>query len=122
MADNIEAQEDAPVSRWKIPEGEFCVYGTVYAHAEHADALEAVYVETTRLSKSEPGIIYYSIARDQDDLTIFHFFEHYVDKKAFENHNSQPIIVKLLTVDKYFKDVTAVFAKPIKPAAAPATQ
>ncbi|KAI3337612.1 hypothetical protein HD806DRAFT_477128 [Xylariaceae sp. AK1471] len=103
-------------SKWKIPEGEFCVYGTVYAYPEKADALEAVYAETTRLAQFEPGIIYYCLSRDSDDPTIFHFFERYTSKKAFDDHNSQPIIKKLLDVDKYIKDVTAVFAKPIGPA------
>ncbi|KAI0128321.1 hypothetical protein BJ170DRAFT_682118 [Xylariales sp. AK1849] len=96
-----------------IPEDEFCVYGTVYCHAENADALEAVYAETTRLAQSESGIIYYCIARDGDDPTIFHFFERYTGRKAFEEHNQQPIIQKLLKVDKYIERVEAKFAKAI---------
>jgi quinol monooxygenase YgiN len=132
-------KEEAP-SKWKIPEGEFCVYGTVsaystsfpsiptpshriwliavkvYAHPDKADALEAVYAETTRLAQLEAGCIYYCIGRDADDPSIFQFFERYASKQAFDNHNSQPIIRKLLDVDKYIKDVTATFVKPIGPA------
>lgn len=112
-----------------IPEDEFAVYGTVmlsfhhlerfflttqvYAHIEYADALEAVYTETTRLAASEEGIIYYCISRDGSNPSIFHFFERYTGKKAFEEHNSQPIIQKLLHQDRYIKDVKAVFVKPI---------
>ncbi|KAH8161884.1 hypothetical protein CIB48_g6373 [Xylaria polymorpha] len=102
-------------SKWDIPEGEFCIFGTVYAHPEKADALEAVYAETTRLAQSEPGIVYYCLARDKSDPSIFHFFERYRDRKAFDEHNSQPIIQKLLNEDKYIKDVTAKFMKPIGP-------
>ncbi|KAI1419820.1 hypothetical protein F5Y12DRAFT_775869 [Xylaria sp. FL1777] len=99
--------------KWDIPKGEFCVFGTVYAHPEKADALEAVYTETTRLAQSEAGIIHYCLARDTDDPNVFHFFERYKSRAAFEEHNSQPIIQKLLNEDKYIKDVTAKFMKPI---------
>lgn len=85
----------------------------MYAHPEHADALEAVYTETTRLAAQEEGIVYYCISRDRDDPSIFHFFERYAGRKAFEVHNSQPIIQKLLHQDRYIKDVKAVFVKPI---------
>lgn len=85
----------------------------VWAYPEKADALEAVYAETTRLAQSEPGIVYYCLARDKKDTSVFHFFERYKSKKAFEEHNSQPIIQKLLNEDKYIKDVTAEFMKPI---------
>ncbi|RYC56019.1 hypothetical protein CHU98_g10187 [Xylaria longipes] len=100
-------------SKWDIPEGEFCIFGTVYAYPEKADALEAVYTETTRLAQSEPGIVYYCLARDNSDPSIFHFFERYRNKKAFDEHNSQPIVQKLLNEDNYIKDVTAKFMKPI---------
>jgi hypothetical protein len=47
-----------------IPENEdFVVYGTIHAFPESADALEAVYVETTRLAQTEPGTVYYCICR-----------------------------------------------------------
>lgn len=96
-----------------IPEGEFCVFGTVYAYPDKADALEAVYAETTRLAQHEPGTIYYTLARDTSDASVFHFFERYKNREAFERHNSQPIIQKLLNEDKYIKDVTAKFMQPI---------
>lgn len=88
----------------------------VYAHSEHADALEAVYAETTRLAASEPGSIYYCICRDGDDPTVFHFFERYTGRLAFEEHNNQPIIRKLLQ-DNLIKGVKAKFVEAIKPAA-----
>ncbi|GAP90007.1 putative antibiotic biosynthesis monooxygenase [Rosellinia necatrix] len=100
-------------SKWDIPEGEFCIFGTVYAHPEKADALEAVYAETTRLAQHEAGIVSYCLARDRKDPAVFHFFERYRDRKAFDEHNSQPIIQKLLNEDRYIRDVTAQFMKPI---------
>lgn len=86
----------------------------VYARPEHADALEAVYAETTRLSASEPGIIYYCLARDGDDRNVFHFFERYTGRKAFEEHNSTPTVKKLMA-DGLMKGVKAKFVQPIKP-------
>ena len=116
-----------------VPQDEFAVYGKVhtyppytpttrrvhlqhpqvYAFPQHADALEAVYRETTILSASEPGILHYCISRDADDPAIFHFFERYTGREAFDAHNSQPIIQKLLNVDRYIKHVEAVIAKPL---------
>ncbi|KAK0611866.1 hypothetical protein B0T14DRAFT_531181 [Immersiella caudata] len=87
----------------------------VYAHPQHADALEQVYALTTHLAASEPGIIHYCIARDGDDPNMFHFFERYTGREAFEAHNKQPVIVKLLTVDGYIDRVEAKLVKAVKP-------
>lgn len=97
-----------------IPEGEFCIYGTVHAYPEHADALEAVYAETTRLAQFEPGAIYYCLTRDSEQPHIFYFFEQYTSKQAFDDHNAQPIIQKLME-DKFIRGVKAKFGKQIKP-------
>ncbi|KAJ5697396.1 hypothetical protein N7488_011080 [Penicillium malachiteum] len=98
-----------------IPETEFVVFGTVYAFPEHADALEAVYAETTRNAQSEPGTIYYCLCRDNDDPNLFHFFERYTGREAFEKHNDQPVIDKLME-DKLIRGVKAKFMKAIEPA------
>lgn len=97
-----------------LPESEFCIYGTVHAYPEHADALEAVYAETTRLARFEPGVIYYCLTRDSEKPHIFHFFEQYTGKKAFDEHNAQPIIQQLMA-DKFIRGVTAKFGPQIKP-------
>ncbi|KAJ4420301.1 hypothetical protein N0V85_000650 [Neurospora sp. IMI 360204] len=133
---------------YTIPETEFCVYGKpikppfdspfsqiialqnpsinpsprtqVYAHPQHASALALVYEETTRLSASEPGVIYYCISRESDDSgrgggdsRVFHFFERFTGREAFEAHSRQPIIRKLLEEDGYIERVEAVFVKPL---------
>lgn len=74
-----------------------------------------MYAETTRIAASEPGSLYYCISRDPDDRTVFHFFERYTGRAAFEEHNTQPIIKKLIQ-DKLFKGVKAKFVEAIKPA------
>lgn len=86
----------------------------VYADPEHADEVEAVYKETTRLAQAEEGVVYYCLARDATDPSIFHFFERYKSKEAFEQHNQQEIIQKFIS-SGWMKDVKAVFAKPINP-------
>ncbi|KAF2449992.1 hypothetical protein P171DRAFT_405649 [Karstenula rhodostoma CBS 690.94] len=95
-----------------IPDDEFCVYGTVYAHAKRADDLEKIYAETTRLAQFEKGVVYYCLGRDSKDPSVFYFFERYRGKEAFEGHNRQSVVQKLLK-DKIFKRVTASFVKPI---------
>ncbi|KAK3312748.1 hypothetical protein B0H66DRAFT_568836 [Apodospora peruviana] len=109
-ADNASIMDKIP----DVPQDEFTVYGTVYAFPEHADALEAVYTASTRQAASEEGIIYYCISRDPDDRDVFHFFERYSGRKAFEAHVSTPLMVQLFK-DKYIKEVKARFAKPIMP-------
>ncbi|KAK3388763.1 hypothetical protein B0T20DRAFT_484331 [Sordaria brevicollis] len=93
----------------EIPETEFCVY----AHPQHASSLALVYQETTRLAASEPGVIYYCISRDLEDERVFHFFERYKGRVAFEEHNRLPVIKKLLEEDGYIERVEAVFASPL---------
>ncbi|TKX19049.1 hypothetical protein C1H76_8940 [Elsinoe australis] len=88
-------EEDFLTELPELPQTEFCVYGTVFAHAQHADTLAAIYAETTRNAASEPGTIYYCLSRDDKDPTIFYFFERYTGKKAFDEHNSQDIIKRI---------------------------
>lgn len=97
----------------RIPRHVHLQHLQVFAFPQHADALEAVYRETTMLSASEPGILYYCISRDADDPAVFHFFERYTGREAFDAHNSLPIIQKLLNEDGYIKNVEAVIAKPL---------
>ncbi|KAL9618070.1 MAG: hypothetical protein Q9160_007199 [Pyrenula sp. 1 TL-2023] len=86
----------------------------VYAHPEHADAVHAIYEQTTRRAQSsaEPDVIHYCLMRDAKDPSIFHFFERYRNKEAFRVHNEQEIIQKLVT-SGWIKDVEAVFGAPI---------
>jgi quinol monooxygenase YgiN len=74
-----------------------------------------VYAETTRLAQYETGTVYYSLGRDEEHRHVFHFFERYMGKKAFEAHNAQPIIQKLVNEDKYIRGVKARFVTPIRP-------
>ncbi|KAI7717318.1 hypothetical protein D0864_08373 [Hortaea werneckii] len=81
---HVQRDADGFVIGLEVPEDEFCVYGTIHAHPEHADALEAVYAQTNQLAKSEPGTLQYCISRDPDDPTLFHMFEQYAGRAAFE--------------------------------------
>ena len=58
-------------------------------------------------------MIYYCISRDLEDPKVFHFFERYAGREAFEAHNRQPIIKKLVEEDGYIERVEAVFGKPL---------
>ncbi|KAI1637673.1 hypothetical protein F4809DRAFT_640339 [Biscogniauxia mediterranea] len=74
-----------------------------YAYPEHADTLEAALAETTRLAQSEPGCIHYSIARDDEDSTVFYVFERYSSRRAFEQHMQHPAAQKVLTYSRGIK-------------------
>jgi quinol monooxygenase YgiN len=74
--------------------------------------VHAVYRQTTLNAQSEEGTIYYCISRDGNDPSIFHFFERYASRKAFEGHNEQDA-VRGLVASGWIRDVKAVFAKAI---------
>ena len=88
----------------------------VYAHPEHADALEALYAKMTELAQTEPGVIHYCLARRTDDPMAFHFFERYESKAAFEEHVSREETQKILG-SGWVRDTVARFERPIKPPA-----
>ncbi|SMY29925.1 unnamed protein product [Zymoseptoria tritici ST99CH_1A5] len=106
-------REDFMTEMPPIPEDEFTVFGTVYAHPQHADAMDAVYRKLTAMSASELGTIYYCIARDPDDRSVFHFFERYTGRKAFDEHNNSTTVKDLLA-SGWMKGVKAKFVKPVE--------
>ena len=103
--------QDAP--EFDIPSGEFVVYGTVYTVPEHSDKVHAIYQQLTHNAQSEPGTTYYCLSRDPSDSSVFHFFERYADKAAFEAHNEQQIVKDLIS-SGWMKNVRAVFGKGIE--------
>ncbi|WPG98777.1 Hypothetical protein R9X50_00157300 [Acrodontium crateriforme] len=96
-----------------LPETEFCIYGTVHAHPEHADALEKAYEQTTRIALTEPGCVYYCLTRDEQEPHIFYFFERYRGRKAFEEHVVGPFQEE---IQRYILGVKAKFGRAILPA------
>ena len=101
--------DDAPLA---IPEGEFVVYGKVYTDSAHSDDVEELYAQMTEHAQYEEGIIYYCLARDLDDRTVFHFFERYASREAFERHNETDLVKKLMSTG-WMKGVSARFGKAI---------
>lgn len=67
--DQPQANDDGDAEKFgKIPdEGDFVVYGTVYCKPEHADTLAALYSKMSKIAKTEPGVIYYKLARNSKD-------------------------------------------------------
>jgi quinol monooxygenase YgiN len=61
-------------------------------------------------------MMYYCLGRDPDDPTIFHFFERYTGRQAFEDHKNQPVGQELFK-NKYIRGVKAKVVKPIQAAA-----
>ena len=84
----------------------------VYCKPEHADSLAALYSTMTKIAKTEPGIIYYSLARSSADPSVFFFFEHYASKEAFEAH-TQREESQIIFREGWFRDCVARFEKAI---------
>ena len=81
-------------------------------HPHLADKAYEVYQRLVTLAQSEPGTLSYHVSRDQDDPSVFHFFERFKDKAAFEEHNASQIVKDMF--GECNKSVRAVFAKPIE--------
>ncbi len=96
-----------------IPSGEFTVYGKVYTDPAHSDDVEALYAAMIEHTKQEKGIIYYCLTRDQDERSVFHFFERYENKEAFDRHNETELVQKLMA-SGWMKGVSARSGKPIE--------
>ena len=95
-----------------IPDGEFVVYGKVYTDPAHSDYVEELYAQMTAHAQHEEGIVYYCLARDLEDRNVFHFFERYTGKEAFERHNVTELAKKLLG-SGWMRGVSARFGKAI---------
>lgn len=66
-------------------------------------------------SRGEPGVAEFSAFASQSDPLVFHTFERYRDKAAFEAHLAAPNTARLLTVLKEVqaKDLEATFLQPL---------
>jgi len=84
----------------------------VYCKPEHADSLASLYSTMTKIAKTEPGIIYYSLARSSADPSIFFFFEHYASKAAFVAH-TQREESQVIFREGWFRDCVASFQRAI---------
>lgn len=69
-----------------VPEGEFVVYQTLFAHPEQADALAQLSADFVKMAKDEPGTLALFIGRDMSDPTRFLVFERYAGKDACMRH------------------------------------
>ena len=66
----------------------------------------------TKIAKTEPGIIYYSLARSSADPSVFFFFEHYASKEAFVAH-TQREESQIIFREGWFRDCVARFERAI---------
>ncbi|KAH7310703.1 hypothetical protein B0I35DRAFT_439556 [Stachybotrys elegans] len=69
-----------------FPEHEFTLHGSFRAKPGRGDELEEYLRHLVRLVKSEPGTIFYQVARDQKDRLKFLIFETYAGRAAFQTH------------------------------------
>jgi quinol monooxygenase YgiN len=69
---------------------------------EAIELLKAV----TKVAQESPGILYFCIAQDDTDPTIFYGHERYTGRQAFEKHQGNE------TVTKFFKSGLVLDAKP----------
>lgn len=57
---------------------------------EQADAFEALFRGYVEPSRAEPGCIEYHMLRDQQDPTLFIFYEIWASKAALDVHSALP--------------------------------
>lgn len=69
-----------------VPEEEFVVYQTMWAHPEQADAFAQLSADFVKLAEDEPGTLALVIGRDMTDSTRFLVFERYAGKEACLAH------------------------------------
>ena len=108
-----------------IPEDEFVLYGTVRQNPLRAcrvtdqiaplkvrielsridEALEA-FRDVSEIARRSPGILYFCIAQDDIEPTVFHAHERYTGREAFEDHQKNETVVK------FFNSGMIIEAKP----------
>ena len=54
------------------------------------DTVAQALVQLTRLSRTEPGCLFYQAHRSPDDPRLFFIYEQYRDAAAFEAHITSP--------------------------------
>ncbi len=68
----------------------FVIIGIRCIKPEHVDDYVRHIEEMTALSLSEPGCLRYDVLRDNDDPTVFHRYECFVDEAAARAHQAAP--------------------------------
>ena len=63
---------------------------TAKARPEMADAFHALFLSYVAASRSEPGCIEYHMLRDQQDPTLFMFYEIWASKADLDVHSALP--------------------------------
>ncbi|SHN26857.1 Quinol monooxygenase YgiN [Pseudomonas asturiensis] len=68
----------------------------LHAHTrpEKSAEFEALFSSYVAQSRSEPGCIEYHMLRDQQDPTLFIFFEIWASKEDLDVHSAQPHMTK----------------------------
>jgi quinol monooxygenase YgiN len=61
----------------------------------HEDKVHQAVVELAKLSRREPGNLFYQPNRDPDNPRVFLFYEQYVDQAAFEAHFASEHVQRL---------------------------
>ncbi|KAJ5465322.1 uncharacterized protein N7458_001008 [Penicillium daleae] len=92
-----------------LPEDEFVLYATLLAVPHGGDEVERHLLGLLKLTLNETGTLEYVISRDDVNPDIFHVFEKYSGREAFEQH----------IASQEFKDFAAsgLLAKPPAPKA-----
>ena len=68
----------------------FVIIGIRRIKPEHVDDYLSHIAEITALSLAEPGCVRYEVLRDNDDPTVFHRYECFVDEAAARAHQAAP--------------------------------
>jgi quinol monooxygenase YgiN len=78
---------------------------------------KAIFEDAMGSIQHEPGCLRFDVMHDQQDPNTFYLFEAYVDKSAFEKHNTLPHFIKWRDAvkDFYVTPPTVQWCTPIFP-------
>jgi (4S)-4-hydroxy-5-phosphonooxypentane-2,3-dione isomerase len=96
----------------------FALVATHKIQPQHReDFIKAIFDDAIGSIRNEVGCLRFDVMHDQTDPNTFYLFEAYVDKAAFEKHNTLPHFIKWRDAvkDWYVTPPTVQWCTPLFP-------
>jgi len=96
----------------------FALFAVHRIKPEHREGfIKAIFDDAIGSIRNEPGCLRFDVMHDQTDPTIFYLFEAYINKSAFEKHNTLPHFIKWRDTvkDWYVTPPTVQWTTPLFP-------
>lgn len=63
--------------------------GHITVPKDQIEDVQKELIEHIRLTREEPGCLLFNVIQRQDDLLVFDVYEEFVDRAAFDSHQSR---------------------------------